>query len=69
MNNEYRPYTLIAELTYRCPLRCPYCSNPLDFAEHRNEIDTDTWLRVFQEAEELGVRSTQPHRGRAVVEG
>ena len=32
MNNEYRPYTLIAELTYRCPLRCPYCSNPLDYA-------------------------------------
>ena len=55
MNNESRPYTLIAELTYRCPLHCPYCSNPLDFAEHGNEIDTDTWLRVFQEAEELGV--------------
>lgn len=53
--NEHRPYTLIAELTYRCPLRCPYCSNPLDFAEHWNEIDTDTWLRVFHEAEELGV--------------
>ena len=55
MNNEHRPYTLVAELTYRCPLRCPYCSNPLDFAERGNEIDTDTWLRVFQEAEELGV--------------
>lgn len=55
MNNEFRPYTLIAELTYRCPLRCPYCSNPLDFAAHGNEIDTDTWLRVFHEAEELGV--------------
>jgi pyrroloquinoline quinone biosynthesis protein E len=55
MNNEHRPYTLIAELTYRCPLRCPYCSNPLDFAECGNEIDTDTWLRVFHEAEELGV--------------
>ena len=55
MSNEYRPYTLIAELTYRCPLRCPYCSNPLDLAEHGNEIDTDTWLRVFHEAEELGV--------------
>lgn len=55
MNNEYRPYTLIAELTYRCPLRCPYCSNPLDYAGHGNELDTDTWLRVFQEAEALGV--------------
>ena len=55
MNYEYRPYTLIAELTYRCPLRCPYCSNPLDYARHRNEVDTDTWLRVFDEAEALGV--------------
>ncbi|BFU90589.1 MAG: Coenzyme PQQ synthesis protein E [Nitrospira sp.] len=55
MNNEHRPYTLIAELTYRCPLRCPYCSNPLDLAEHGSEIDTDTWLRVFHEAEELGI--------------
>src|SRR5262245_22716884 len=55
MNNEYRPYTLIAELTYRCSLRCPYCSNPVGYTGHGNEIDTDTWLRVFQEAEALGV--------------
>jgi PqqA peptide cyclase len=55
MNNGYRPYTLIAELTYRCPLRCPYCSNPIDYARHGAEIDTDTWLRVFHEAEALGV--------------
>jgi len=55
MNPAYRPYTLIAELTYRCPLRCPYCSNPLSFAGHDNEIGTDTWLRVFEEAEALGV--------------
>lgn len=55
MNNEYRPYTLIAELTYRCPLHCPYCSNPTNLAAHGNEIDADTWIRVFQEAEELGV--------------
>jgi PqqA peptide cyclase len=55
MNNEYRPYTLIAELTYRCPLHCTYCSNPADLAGHGNELDADTWIRVFQEAEELGV--------------
>ncbi|HEX2483372.1 MAG TPA: pyrroloquinoline quinone biosynthesis protein PqqE, partial [Methylomirabilota bacterium] len=53
--NEHRPYTLIAELTYRCPLRCPYCSNPVDYARHDAELDTATWLRVFREAEELGV--------------
>jgi pyrroloquinoline quinone biosynthesis protein E len=50
-----RPYTLIAELSYRCPLRCSYCSNPVDWAKHRDELDTATWLRVFREAEDLGV--------------
>jgi pyrroloquinoline quinone biosynthesis protein E len=55
MSTEPRPYTLIAELTYRCPLRCVYCSNPLELAKHRQELDTATWLRVFAEAEELGV--------------
>jgi pyrroloquinoline quinone biosynthesis protein E len=24
-----RPYALLAEITYRCPLHCPYCSNPV----------------------------------------
>jgi PqqA peptide cyclase len=52
---EYRPYTLVAELTYRCPLRCVYCSNPLDYARRRDEVDTDGWLRVLREAEALGV--------------
>ena len=49
-----RPYTLIAELTYRCPLRCPYCSNP---AEYRGQpaLGCDEWVRVFREAEALGV--------------
>ena len=53
--SEFRPYTLVAELTYRCPLRCPYCSNPLDWARRRNELDTETWLRALREAEDLGV--------------
>ncbi len=55
MSGEFRPYTLIAELTYRCPLRCPYCSNPLEWARRQKELDTATWLRVMREAEELGV--------------
>jgi len=50
-----RPYTLVAELTYRCPLRCAYCSNPLDWAEHAATLDTTDWLAVFRQAEELGV--------------
>jgi pyrroloquinoline quinone biosynthesis protein E len=50
-----RPYTLVAELTYRCPLRCGYCSNPVDWVRHRAELATEDWLRVFREAEALGV--------------
>lgn len=50
-----RPYTLIAELTYRCPLRCPYCSNPVEYGENKSELTTEEWCRVFTEAEELGV--------------
>jgi len=52
---EVRPYTLVAELTYRCPLQCVYCSNPVDLARHKAEIDAATWVRVIGEAEELGV--------------
>jgi PqqA peptide cyclase len=55
MTEEPRPYTLVAELTYRCPLRCVYCSNPLDFTRHADALRTDDWLRVFREAEALGV--------------
>lgn len=50
-----RPYTLIAELTYRCPLKCPYCSNPTNLKEHDGELTTDEWKRVLGEAEALGV--------------
>jgi pyrroloquinoline quinone biosynthesis protein E len=47
------PFGLLAELTYRCPLRCPYCSNPIEGGGA--ELDTGSWLRVFEEARELGV--------------
>lgn len=53
--NDERPYTLVAELTYRCPLRCIYCSNPLDSGAHREELDATSWARVIGEAEGLGV--------------
>src|SRR6266436_9593701 len=55
MAESPRPYTLVAELTYRCPLRCVYCSNPIDYAHHTDALTTDDWLRVFREAEALGV--------------
>jgi pyrroloquinoline quinone biosynthesis protein E len=50
-----RPLALLAELTYRCPLKCPYCSNPLELSRYRNELDTATWQRVLTEAAQLGV--------------
>lgn len=49
------PVALLAELTYRCPLRCPYCSNPLELAAYREELGTEDWLRVIDEAAALGV--------------
>jgi PqqA peptide cyclase len=55
VSEPVRPYTLVAELTYRCPLRCVYCSNPLDYGRHDRELDTATWCRVLREAEDLGV--------------
>jgi PqqA peptide cyclase len=49
-----RPYTLIAELTYRCPLACGYCSNPTSYAGGV-PLETASWRRIFREAEALGV--------------
>ncbi|MEQ8663758.1 MAG: pyrroloquinoline quinone biosynthesis protein PqqE [Gammaproteobacteria bacterium] len=49
-----KPLWLLAELTYRCPLQCPYCSNPLDIARYQDELATEDWLRVLREARELG---------------
>jgi pyrroloquinoline quinone biosynthesis protein E len=49
-----RPYALLAELTYRCPLHCPYCSNPTQ-ARNNHELTTEEWKRVIREVAELGV--------------
>ncbi|MFF1798284.1 pyrroloquinoline quinone biosynthesis peptide chaperone PqqD, partial [Kitasatospora sp. NPDC058263] len=49
------PFGLIAELTYRCPLQCTYCANPVELARYRDELDTDQWLRVLDQARGLGV--------------
>jgi PqqA peptide cyclase len=48
------PLWLLAELTYACPLQCPYCSNPVELAKVKQELDTDTWLRVLREARAMG---------------
>ncbi len=44
----------MAELTYSCPLQCPYCSNPLQLGKRTQELSTDDWLRVLGEARALG---------------
>lgn len=48
------PLWLLAELTYRCPLQCSYCSNPLDFAAHDAELTTDEWRDVLRQARAMG---------------
>lgn len=49
------PLGLLAELTYRCPLQCPYCSNPLDIARTDAELSTAEWQDLLRQAAELGV--------------
>ncbi len=49
------PYAMLAELTHRCPLSCPYCSNPLELARKEAELPTETWVDVFAQAADLGV--------------
>ncbi|MDP1910109.1 MAG: pyrroloquinoline quinone biosynthesis protein PqqE, partial [Hyphomicrobium sp.] len=51
----HKPLGLLAELTHRCPLGCPYCSNPIELESRSGELDTETWARVFREAGKLGV--------------
>src|SRR5581483_942600 len=50
-----RPYTLVAELTYRCPLRCAYCANPVDWRAHGATLGAADWAAVLAQAEALGV--------------
>lgn len=68
-----RPYGMLAELTYECPLHCPYCSNPLNLAEYNEELTTEDWQRVMRQARELGVLQLhlsggEPLRRRDLVE-
>ncbi|WP_298864590.1 pyrroloquinoline quinone biosynthesis protein PqqE [uncultured Sulfitobacter sp.] len=49
------PIAMLAELTYRCPLSCPYCSNPVEMAKKDSELDTEVWADVFTQAAAMGV--------------
>jgi pyrroloquinoline quinone biosynthesis protein E len=48
------PFWLLAELTYRCPLQCAYCSNPLAFTRYQDELDTEAWIDVLTQARAMG---------------
>jgi pyrroloquinoline quinone biosynthesis protein E len=61
------PLALLAELSHRCPLRCPYCSNPLVLERASAELDTATWRRVLGEAAALGVLQVHFSGGEPLV--
>jgi pyrroloquinoline quinone biosynthesis protein E len=48
------PLWLLAEVTYRCPLHCVFCYNPVDYALTGAELSTEDWLRVLREARAAG---------------
>ena len=49
------PMAILAELTHRCPLSCPYCSNPLELTRREEELSTEEWIDVFRQAARMGV--------------
>lgn len=49
------PLSVLAEITHRCPLQCPYCSNPVEMDRATSELTTEEWQRVLQELADLGV--------------
>ena len=49
------PMAMLAEVTHRCPLACPYCSNPVELTRAAQELSADDWGRVFHQAADLGV--------------
>ena len=61
------PLALLAELSHRCPLRCPYCSNPLALERASAELDTAQWQRVLREAATLGVLQVHFSGGEPLV--
>ncbi len=54
LSGSKKPLWLVAELTYKCPLKCPWCSNPLNFDEYSNELSTQEWKTVLQDARKIG---------------
>ncbi|MFF4416776.1 pyrroloquinoline quinone biosynthesis protein PqqE [Streptosporangium sp. NPDC001559] len=63
------PWAMLAEVTHGCPLRCPYCSNPTSLVTRSAELDTATWIRVFEEAAALGVVHAHLSGGEPLLRG
>jgi pyrroloquinoline quinone biosynthesis protein E len=61
------PLALLAEITHRCPMRCVYCSNPLELVAASGELDEATWLTVLEEAADLGVLQVHFSGGEPLV--
>lgn len=53
-SNVGPPFWLLAELTYDCPLHCPYCSNPTDLGDSKDELSTEQWQKVMSQARAMG---------------
>lgn len=53
-NKPGNPLWLLAEVTYKCPLHCVFCYNPVDYTRYGEELSTDDWLRVLRQGRELG---------------
>jgi pyrroloquinoline quinone biosynthesis protein E len=69
MQTGTQPTTLLAEITHRCPLHCPYCSNPLELIAAERELTTSEWQRVLTEARRLGVLQLGLSGGEPLVRG
>ncbi|MFD8390896.1 pyrroloquinoline quinone biosynthesis protein PqqE [Streptomyces sp. NPDC059680] len=63
------PLGLIAELTYRCPLQCAYCANPVELSRYRNELTAEGWLRILDQARGLGVLQVHFTGGEPLLRG
>lgn len=61
------PWALLAELTHACPLRCAYCSNPLELVGRREELTAERWADVFRQAAALGVVQTHLSGGEPLL--
>ena len=53
-NKPGNPLWLLAEVTYKCPLHCVFCYNPVDYTRYGEELSTEDWLRVLRQGRELG---------------